>query len=175
MSPSAPYHRTEWQKTHDFKAARDFESYVAAQLGDDVHVNFDSPVRLDVWVPGYYVEVKEKRQRLTERWHILPGTPEQDLFVIDELTVRRSLSKYPGVFFLIRDVPGARLFLAPVWELIACRRARVDRVGKGKWVLDMTVFRQIESPAEIRTLAPHLLAEMGWLRSECLAGEVGQV
>ena len=34
------------------------------------------------------LEIKEKNQPLTERWHLLDGGEERNLFVLDELTVR---------------------------------------------------------------------------------------
>ena len=98
----------------------------------------------------------------TKRWHRLPGVEEPDLFIIDELTVRRAAEKYPAAFFVLRDRPTSRLFFAPIWELISCERVRVNRDKKGKWILDIRNFRQILDEHEIPELAPLLLADIGW-------------
>lgn len=165
---TAPYHRTAEQKAGDFAKSREFEQEVSDALGVPHITNFTSPTALDIWVPGVYIEVKEKRQRLTQRWHLLPGVPEHNLFVMDELTVRRAGKHYPYVMFVIRDVPQQRLFAAPIWEVNSVERARRNRVGKGKWIVDMTNFRQLESLDQILPFAMDLFADTEWLRSECL-------
>ena len=152
----------------DFAEARVWEEQLAEVFGPNVITRFDSKTEMDIWVPGYYVEAKEKKQVYTKRWHLLPGVPEENLFIIDELTIRRSAEKYPAAFFVLRDRPQFRLFLAPIWELIAVERARVDRVKKGKWIIDVTNFRQIAAEREIPDIATALLAEVGWRKSHSL-------
>lgn len=163
-----PYHRTKAQMVGDFADAREWEEQLAAVFGDHVITQFDSKTALDIWVPGYYVEAKEKKQPYGHRWHLLPGVAEQDLFIMDELTVRRGAEKYPAVFFVIRDRPLGRLFLAPIWEVISAERVRVNRVKKGKWILDVRNFRQISDESDVPDLVPGLLAEVGWRASPAL-------
>lgn len=179
------YTRTAAQRSHDFANAREYEEYVSARLGVPNHTRFDAKDDLDIWVPGYMVEVKEKNQPLTDRWHLYPGVDERDLFVLDELTVRKALRWYPAVFYLIRDnahdhhLPKderqPRLFLAPVWELVGVERVRVDRSTKGKWIIDLQKFRRLSDEADIPTIAHALLVEQAWKRSPCQGGEVPQV
>jgi len=165
-----PYRRTKEQKIHDFSNARHYEEYVATSMGLPVITRFDATDDLDIWVPGYYVEVKEKNQNYTQRWHLIDGLPERNLFVIDELTVRRACTKYPHVFFLLRDNVGAddpRLFIAPIWELIAVERVRRDRNGKGKWIIDIENFTRLADEADIPAFAVNALVNQLWLTSNC--------
>ena len=176
--------RSQAQKRHDFANAREYEEYVAERLGVTCHTRFNAVDDLDIWVPGFFVEVKEKNQHFGKRWHILSDVIEENLFIVDELTVRKALRWYPEVFYLLRDnvgdPTGPRLFLAPIWELIAVERERVDRVGqtghlKGKWVLDLSKFRRISDEADIPEIALSMLTSQEWKKSECLGGTIGQV
>jgi hypothetical protein len=172
------YTRTRAQKQNDFLEAREYEEYLESRLGVACDSRFDSTTELDIWVPGYMIEAKEKKQKYTKRWQLLEGVLEENLFIIDELTIRRALGEWPGAFFLLRDTvypSGPRLFLAPIWELISVERVRVNRDKKGKWIIDTTNFRQVRDESEIPIIATHLLIEKAWKRSECLGGEVGQV
>ena len=174
---SEPYKRTREQKVHDFSNAREYEEYVAESIGIPVITRFDATDDLDIWVPGYYVEVKEKNQNYTQRWHLVDGVPERNLFVIDELTVRRACTKYPHVFFLLRDnvhdhhLPEdqrqPRLFIVPIWELIAVERVRRDRNGKGKWIINLDNFTRLADEADIPAFAILALVKQLWLTSEC--------
>ena len=165
-----PYKRTKEQKVHDFHNARRYEEHVAEAIGIPVITRFDATDDLDIWVPGYYVEVKEKNQHYTQRWHLLDDVEERDLFVIDELTIRRACSKYPYVFFLLRDNVGSelpRIYLAPIWELIAAERTRRNRNGKCKWIIDITNFTRLKQESDIPEFAVHALVKQQWLTSEC--------
>lgn len=167
---TAPYHRPPGAKRADFAAAAEFEDRVAGAMGVPLHTRFQSKNDLDIWVPGYFVEVKEKKQPLTSRWHLLPDTDERDLFVLDELTVRRALNHWPNVYFLIRDVPGGgRLFLVAIWELVVNEKVvRRNRVEKGKWILDLSDYRQLGDIADLHSIAVAELGTFPWKRPECL-------
>ena len=178
------YQRTEEQRRHDLANAKSFENYVAEEIGVPVHTRFTSKEMLDLWHPGYMVEIKEKNQSYGNRWHLLEGTEERDLFILDELTVRKALKWFPEVFFLIRDNvggnPDPRLFFIPIWEVISVPKSRVDRehhLGalKGKWIIDLSMFTRITDIKEIPELAHHMLVEQVWKRPQCLGGLVGQV
>jgi len=172
------YSRPPGSPSADFATARIFEEEVGAQLAEQgvEHIQrFSHNDDLDIWVPGYYLEVKEKRQPLTDRWHLLEGVEPENLFVLDELSVRRGVRHWPAVYFLLRDVPLNRCFLAPIWEVIACRRARINRQGKGKWVVDLTEFRQLNDLDEINPIIMQELPELPWKSSACLGRGIGQV
>lgn len=168
------YARSSAWKSGDYRNARIFEEQVGAQLGDFKFENLAETDRLDFWIPGTQVEVKEKVQKLGVRWHLLPGVPETDLFVIDELSVRRAAQHGFSAYFVIRDRPMDRLFLARVDEVWAVEHVQRNREGelghmKGKWILDLTNFRQIEN---LDNLLPLILADqiaLNWKRSECLS------
>jgi len=170
------YRRTIGQQRHDLATARAYEEHVASALGVPVICRFDSPTDLDIYVPGhdFYVEIKEKNQHYTPRWHLLDDVPERDLFISDELTIRRACEKYPRAFFLIRDNVGLddmpRLYLIPIWDLICIDRKRVDRAHKGKWILNLAPLLRIPTEADIVETANALLDDRSWLRSECLGG-----
>lgn len=158
-----PYQRTPAQRQGDFLTARDWEEEVADLFeAGTFRPAFNSTDALDFWFPGVYIELKEKRQRYTERWHLLPGVAEPDLFIIDELTVKRALRHYPAVLFLIRDVPGGRLFHVPIWELVSVERARVNRVKKGKWVIDLGHFRTVPDPVSAYDLFIREMTGQQW-------------
>lgn len=166
------YKRPPGAPNADFARARVFEEQVAAQLGDWTVTRFDAVDDLDIWIPGYYLEVKQKNQPLTARWHLLPGVPEPDLVVLDELGVRRVMEKYPHSYVLIQDVPSDRLFLASAAELATVERARVNRdtgtVKKGKLIYSLRSFRQIPAVAAIPALVMSELTAMPWKQSPCL-------
>lgn len=160
---SAPYRRTAAQRAGDFEQARAWETEVAEQFrAGTFRSAFNSTDDLDFWFPGVFLELKEKRQSYTQRWWLLPNVPERDLFIIDELTVKRALQHYPAVLFLIRDVPGGRLFYVPIWELVSVERARVNRVKKGKWVIDLSHFRTINDPVQAYDLFVQEMASQRW-------------
>lgn len=161
-----PYRRTGQQRQNDFLEARIWEEEVAGLFVENglggFRTDFEAKDRLDFWLPGVYVELKEKKQKYTKRWHLLENVPEQDLFIIDELTVRRSLQHYPNVLFLLRDIPAQRMFHVPVWELVSAERARVNRVAKGKWIVDVQNFRQGTDPAGSVELFKGELVNEAW-------------
>jgi len=169
------YARTPYQKGADF-GDKTFEQAVGAALGPYVIDNTLATDRLDWYVPGYLVEAKSKRQKLTARWHLLPGVPEEDLFIIDELSVRRAMKHGYEVFFALQDLPGNRLFFVALHELIGLTRVRVNRnTGgglKGKWIINLAECRQIQSLDEIPDLACKILVETPWKASSCVSPSI---
>lgn len=163
-----PYFRTAAQKRHDHEASKVFEAQVKAALGGAWIDQTSSTTEADFFHQreNLSLEVKEKRQRLTERWHLLPGVEEPDLFVLDELTVRKAMSRDGETFFLFRDVPGGRLFLADLTELLMAEHVRRNRAGKGKWIIDL---RQFEELGHLDDLEPSIATTYDRLASECVA------
>ena len=161
----------------DLANAREFEAQVKAVLPSWHIDETASTSRLDWWVPGWFLDAKEKRQALNKRWHLLDGVDEVDLVVLDELGIRKALEHGPSAYFIIRDVPGGnRLFLVGAWELACLRRARVDRVGKGKAIFDLRDMRQLRSLDEIVPTIMADLASTAWRQSNCVSQQqVGQV
>lgn len=146
------YPRTAAWRSNDFTGARRFEEEVGDWLGQYRIGNLDSPDRMDWWVPGVYLDAKEKTQPLSARWPLPPGCAAVDAFVLDELSIRRALEHAPHAYFVMRDRPLERVYLARVDEVVCGDHTRVDRVGstghaKGKWVINLTQFRRLENPA----------------------------
>jgi hypothetical protein len=170
-----PYDRPFGASKADFADARQFEEEVGDWLGDYRIGNLDSTTRLDWWIPGCFLDVKEKRQPLTARWQILDDVDEVDTFVLDELSIRRAAEHFPHAYFLMRCRPTGRVFLARVDEVFCADRVRRDRVSsnghrKGKWIVDMTQFRQLANPeVELRQMLLADQVEMPWKTSSCLA------
>lgn len=178
------YVRTEEQKSADYHNSKEFEQEVRAALQeslpwpDAVRDETKSNSRLDFWVPGYFVEVKEKRQPLTERWtKHWPGLPERDMFILDELSLRRVLThsgdKTPNAYTLLRDLPGGdRMFLAGPMELAVVPRVRLMRQGKGKLIFNLNEFRRVQRITDLHELITTDLSLAPWKVSACL-GQAG--
>ncbi|MCB1013912.1 MAG: hypothetical protein KDB10_02165 [Acidimicrobiales bacterium] len=92
------------------------------------------------------VELKAKRQPLSKGWRDLrPEVPPQDLFVLDELALRKIVDAGRYAFLLVRDVPTARWVLWSVGSLLVASRARHSRAldrgsgthHKGKLLFDL--------------------------------------
>jgi hypothetical protein len=169
------YARTGAQRAADKAQSRASELLVGEWLGQFKVANLDATDRLDYWVPGVFLDVKEKKQRLTARWPLPATCTERDAFVLDELSIRKAMAHFPHAYFMMHDVPGGdRWFLARIDEVVLADRERVNRVGptgvaKGKHILDLRQFRQLGDPAS--QLMPTILADqiaMPWKASACL-------
>lgn len=161
------YERTARQKTGDFVNSKVWEGEVQTWLPSYVDSRTSSTTELDFYIPGAYVEAKEKNQPIGPRWDL--PCEEVHAFIIDELSVRKAMLKFPLAYFVLHDVPQQRVFLARVDEMALASATRLQRVGKGKRVVDLRNFRQLIDPA--LELWPAICAdqlEMSWKRSECL-------
>ena len=171
------YARPAGASRFDREAAREFENTVGDWLGPYKIAHLDATDRMDFWVPGVYIDVKEKRQPLSNQWTIPSNSRREDVFVLDELSIRRAMQYHPHAYFLLRDVPLDRIFLARLDEVLAGDHTRCDRIGKtghrkGKWLIVLTQFRQLQDPAT--ELLPTILRDQvdtPWKRSELLIPE----
>ena len=174
------YERPPGTQRSDFHNARATEELVGTWLGPFRVGNLTSPTRLDWWVPGLFLDVKEKNQSLTSKWtkHTEPfGWEEVDTFVIDELSIRRAMQHFPQAYFLVKDNPGGeRWFLMRIDEVCCTERVRLNRATsaehrKGKWIVNLTAFRQLSDPEH--QLLPTILndqTQTPWKASYCLSG-----
>jgi len=97
--------------------------------------------------PYFYLEVKEKRRRYNAKnWP--PFAEEVDLFIIDDLTVRKCLAHAPRSGVLVRDSGRDNgqdaYFFFSVIDLALMPRLRVNREirrkasgVKGKWLINL--------------------------------------
>ena len=163
------YKRTAYQRRNDFEESKEWEEEVRRHLPDYAIVRTDSTTELDFFLPGLYLEAKEKKQPLTKRWHLFDGVQDRDLFVLDELSLRKALVHAPYSYFVLRDIPGGeRLFLASAVEVAVAEKIRRNRVGKGKLILDLRQFRQIESLDWIMPSVIEDVQRFAWKQSACM-------
>lgn len=171
------YPRTGSQRRGDFAAAREFELTVSSWLGPFKIEHLDATDKMDFWVPGIFLDAKEKGQQVSGRWPLPEGCPPEEAFILDELSVRRAIEKGPSAYFVLHDRPRQRVYLARVDEICAGSHRRIDRVGstdvkKGKWVIDLREYRRLDDPAH--QLLPTILADqiaLPWRVSACLIPE----
>lgn len=90
-----------------------------------------------------WLEVKEKRQQINlNNWPKTPTTPEEYMFIIDELTARRLMLLAPMAGIVVRDNNTWRYVFINVLNLWTMPRLRVNRRTnerhvKGKWIIDL--------------------------------------
>jgi hypothetical protein len=97
------------------------------------------------WQDGsaFFLEVKEKRQSYNSRnWPAF--APEPDLFILDDLTVRKCLAYSPRAGVLVRDNLRRQYHFFSVIDLALMPRCRVNRSinrttpdQKGKWLINL--------------------------------------
>lgn len=136
----------------DNSQSQGFEKHIERYLQkipqvDGLNAATDSRKRVDfkAWFegrPACHLEIKEKKQPYnTKNWPKIKksGIPEEDAFIVDEVSLRRLLSHGMYSWILARDRPGGRLITFNFHDLIHMPRYRVDRKNrshhKGKWVL----------------------------------------
>ena len=190
-----PYARPRHAKNGgDFRRAKAFEAEVGEALRRDLGVisdNTNSAKDFDFRCDDFSLEVKERYTRPGKRWsqrvdEFWPGFDcEQNLFVLDELSLRKAIRPH-RTFFLIRLEDG-RMFLNSASELSSFERVRLDRQGenghrKGKLNFDVRHFRPLDSLGDLVPVTLELLAQetpngVGHhLASECLShADVGVV
>jgi len=91
------------------------------------------------------LEVKAKHQPLSPGWRQLrPDVDAPDLFVLDELALRKILDAGRYAFLVVRDIPAARWCLWSAGDLLVASRVRhtrtIDRTvsrAKGKLVFNL--------------------------------------
>ena len=93
--------------------------------------------------PYFFLEVKEKRQKYNmDNWPKF--TNESDMFIIDDLTIRKCLSYSPKSGILVRDNLSRKYFFFSVIDLALMPRRRLNRPIrravsglKGKWLISL--------------------------------------
>ncbi len=90
------------------------------------------------------LELKAKRQPYRGWAHLRPELPEADVFILDELALRRVVDAGRYAFLLVRDLPGERWALWSTAELLLATKVRVSRrlaattvTDKGKALIDL--------------------------------------
>ncbi len=91
----------------------------------------------------FFLEVKEKRQAYNPaNWPTV--TPEAELFILDDLTVRKCLGHAPHSGVLVRDNRHERYLFFSIVDLALMPKIRVNRPIrrnspdlKGKWLINL--------------------------------------
>lgn len=106
------------------------------------------------------IELKAKRQPLSAGWRKLrPEVAPQDLFVLDELALRKIVEAGRYAFLLVRDIPRARWLVWTMGDLLVAGRARharsIDR-GSGTHLKGKLLFDLSEASSETTDLSQAL-------------------
>ncbi|MDQ6616690.1 MAG: hypothetical protein M3083_18585 [Actinomycetota bacterium] len=124
------------------------ESHPQLRVTRDSTASFD---RLDFALAGpggrpIELEVKAKNQPLSAGWRVLrPDVDPGDLFVLDELAMRKMVDAGRHAFMIVRDVPRDCWFLWSAGDLAVATRVRHSRrlqkgttaMVKGKLLLNL--------------------------------------
>jgi hypothetical protein len=102
---------------------------------------------------SFALEVKEKKNPYNKVWSELSGIPLQNVFIIDELSIKSLFRHYPFAFVLIKD--NLRLerkyVVFNLFDFLSIPKVRVNRpierktlAKKGKWIIDLTLGGRYE-------------------------------
>lgn len=166
---NAPYRRPPGAAQADYAASKAWEAEVASHLPAMMIDRTASTTEMDWYVPGFFLDAKERKQPLSNRWPLPPGVDRENAFVLDELSLRKALKHGYMSYFVFRDVPNSRVFLAAAWEVSCANKVRVNRGGKGKLILDLTEFRLVGSLDELSILIHQDQVDCRWKLSECIS------
>ncbi|MCC6298291.1 MAG: hypothetical protein IT314_03260 [Anaerolineales bacterium] len=116
--------------------------------------------------PSFHLDVKEKRQKYNlKNWAAF--APEPDLFVLDDLTVRKCLAHAPNSGVLIRDNLREKYFFLSILDLALMPRLRVNRPinrnhleVKGKWLINLCNAKSAASLERAVYLIRYYLRDM---------------
>lgn len=146
-------HPQDW--VVDLAGRHALEAAVEAALGRHEHVRLldshrDSVGELDFRVcaadgVASWVELKAKHQEYRGWTELRPSTPERDLFIIDELALRKLLDGGRRTHLLIADLPSKRWVLFDLFDLTMTTKVRAVRhlqgrraAEKGKLLIDLS-------------------------------------
>lgn len=173
------YGRPPGASRADFQAARAYELLVEGLLGPGIVSNLDSSDKQDFWRPGYFLDVKERKQLLSDKWPVPDGWDPNDAFILDELSVRKALVHFPAAYFWLHDCTNDRVFLARIDQVVCGNHVRMDRTiapgkSKGKWIINLSDFQELEPfwQEAVDEIILADLSEMAWKQSPLLIGAI---
>jgi len=113
------YPRSRQLSKKDFLNAREYEDQVAQSFvdhGAEVNTNLNSSTKPDfevgVGLTHFWVDLKEKRQHISNKWPSLPNVSDEQRFIFSEKEVLKYSDLFPHVYYLLHDVPRDRLYVA---------------------------------------------------------------
>lgn len=91
---------------------------------------------------NFHLEAKEKRQRINVSAWPRVDISERELFIVDELTIRKMLLRSPNCGMVIRDNLRERYFFCSILDIVLMPRVKANRMMegytlKGKWLVNM--------------------------------------
>jgi hypothetical protein len=123
-----------------------FEDHSESYKELDFAINFSDVI--------FHLDVKEKIQKYqTANWPKI--MPESEMFILDDLSVRKCLAYAPNSGILIRDNLKDQYYFFSVVDLALMPRTRVNRQinknqqgQKGKWVINLRNGKRFNSSKE---------------------------
>src|SRR5690606_36639698 len=73
------------------------------------------------------IELKAKHQPYRSWADLRPGTAQRDLFIVDDLTLRKMIMAGRYAFLLVNDLPENRWLVWSTIELVLATKVRVNR------------------------------------------------
>lgn len=94
--------------------------------------------------------------------------------LLDELSLRKALTAGPESYFLLRDRPCDRWFLASALRVAVSPKVQVNRETspgflKGKLVIDLRYYRQLVSLDDLHDLIMADVVSLPYRSSACLS------
>lgn len=109
----------------------------------------------------FFLEAKEKRnQYKPTSWP--SNIPQPDMFILDELTVRKLLKYYPKSGIIVRDSTTGLYHFSGILSLITMPRIRTNRMVlskylKGKWIVRLShMQKSTHLPGAMRHMKKYL-------------------
>jgi hypothetical protein len=90
----------------------------------------------------FVLDLKEKKAQYRKRWCEIAQMDEEELFIFDELGIRKLFSFFPYCFIIVKNEILKSYFVFNCWNLLCLPRIRVNReifkvkkMYKGKWLV----------------------------------------
>jgi hypothetical protein len=136
-----------------------FEDHSESYKELDFAINFNGMV--------FHLDVKEKIQKYQiANWPKI--MPEREMFILDDLSVRKCLAYAPNSGILIRDNLMGQYYFFSVVDLALMPRTRVNRQinknqsgRKGKWVINLRNGKEFNSSKDAIAYLNRFIGRMG--------------
>lgn len=154
-----------------------YEDFTTSNKYPDFKIAFPVPTNPEGG-KSFWLDAKEKIQHINLKNWLQTDIPEEGLFIIDELSIRRllSLGLYSGV--LIRTKEPLAYYFFSVLDFLFVPKLRANRIAspteiKGKWMIDLRFKPMKETLAYAINSAYNYAFDLPKLikQSECI-GEV---
>lgn len=121
-----------------------------------------------------FVDAKEKKTRYRRGWVEYSNIEEENLFILDELGIKKLFPHFPYFFVVIKDCNFGKYFLYNAFDLLCMERVRLNRKIirrveqlKGKWLISYkwgkeysSLFKLINALKDDLNLLPMRMKEL---------------